>query len=120
MSTVWGTRNRFLKVLVFLGFRHRGTIVTTVDNAFSLSCGARKPIHTLASHWFVPAVTSSTGSAARRQCHQGARTGKRSFSTGVDSTVEKEMTAVEGVREDVEAHPRPGTGNSSGKRCVGA
>ena len=39
MSTVWGARNRSPKVLVFLGFRHRGTIVTTVDNAFSLSCG---------------------------------------------------------------------------------
>ncbi len=61
------------------------------QRAISPSCGARKRIRTLASHGLSMRFTSSTGSAARRQWSPKGRTGKRSFSTAVDSTVEKEI-----------------------------
>ena len=82
--------------------RHNGG-----QRVFAVLRGAETDSYTRKSR-FVPRFTSSTGSAARRQWSPQGRTGKRSFSTAVDSTVEKEIHPSRGVREDVEAHPAAG------------
>src|SRR3972149_8211019 len=108
MSTLWGTRKRSPKTLVTQGgIASMRLVQWWITRDFTVWWGAATAPYNRPLPG-APRSLPRQGSAARRNRHQGARTGKRSFSTGVDTAVENVLRAIEGVREDVEAHPAAG------------